>query len=363
VTSAPVSHSFQATPDAAGFDVRPFGRAAGQDVSLFSFTNAHGLRISVTNYGATVTSLSVPDRKGNLGDVVAGHDDVSGYVDKRTFFGATVGRVANRIRGASFTLDGTAYAVAANEGNDQLHGGPDAFDRRVWRATPGRVAGGRALHLELTSPEGDQGFPGTVTASVVYALLEDDTFLIEMSAVSDRPTPLNMAHHGYWNLGGHASGPVLGHELAIAAHAYTPGNPQIPDGRIVPVAGTPFDFVAPKAIGRDLEKVGTPAGYDHNFVVDGEPTAMRFVARLSDPSSGRVMTLSANQPGVQFYSGIYLGGSPGKGGVTYERYGALCLETQTFPNAVNVPAWAPTAILRPGRTYHHVMRHAFSIAP
>ena len=342
----------------------PFGKLDDSPVQLYTLTNAHGIVAKITNYGAILTELHVPDRDGTLADVVLGFASLDGYVNVHPYFGAIVGRNANRIRGAAFSIDGTGYTVTANEGSNQLHGGRKGFDKVVWTAALLTTPAGRALELTYVSKDGEEGFPGTVTAKVVYTLTNDDELKVEMQATTDKATIVNLAHHSYWNLAGHDSGSILDHEVTLHAGQYTPGAPQIPDGRVESVKGTPFDFTSAKPVGRDLKSGGgTLIGYDHNFVVNGEPHGLREVARVRDPKSGRVMTLSADQPGVQFYTGNFLDGTVTGKGATYRRHAGLCLETQAFPNAINVPAWQGQVILRPGQTYRHVMVHAFSTEP
>jgi aldose 1-epimerase len=273
-----------------------------------------------------------------------------------------VGRVANRIANASFELDGKKYDLAANDGAHHLHGGKKGWDKVIWSADPVQSPDGPQLRLTYVSPGGEEGYPGTVTATTVYTLTKDNELRVEMSATTDQKTLVNMAHHSYWNLAGHGSGSIANHELEIAAKQYTPAVGLVPDGRVQSVTGTPFDFSEPKPIGKDLQAAGgKPVGFDHNWVVEGEPNAMRRVASLKDPGSGRRMTISANQPGVQFYSGNFLDGSKtGKEGIAYAQYGGLCLETQKFPNSVNVPAWRDEVVLEPGQKYSHVMLHRFT---
>jgi aldose 1-epimerase len=353
-----------AGPSAPATTAAPFGTRDGTPVQVYTLTNRNGLVAKITNYGATVTELHLPDRSGQLADVVAGFDDLDGYVAGTAYFGAIVGRVANRIANAAFTLDGRSYALAPNDRPHHLHGGRRGWDKVVWSATPVDTPDGPALELTYVSPDGEEGYPGTVTATTVYTLTDANELRVEMQATTDATTLVNMAHHSYWNLGGHDSGTILDHELTLHADRYTPGTPMVPDGRVVPVRDTPFDFTRARPIGRDLPQGGgAPAGYDHNFVVDGEPYALRPVARLKDPSSGRVMTVSADQPGVQFYTGNFLDGTAAGKGATYGQHAALCLETQGFPNAINVPAWQDQVVLRPGQTYRHVMVHAFSVEP
>ena len=342
----------------------PLGSRDDTPVQLYTLTNRHGLVARITNYGAIVTELHVPDRAGRLADVVLGLSDLDGYLSGHPYFGAIVGRVANRIRNAEFTLGDARYTLAANDKPHHLHGGIKGWDKVVWSATPLDTAEGPALELTYVSRDGEEGYPGTVTARTVYTLTNDNELKVEMQATTDKMTLVNMAHHSYWNLGGHDSGTILDHELTLYADQYTPGTPMVPDGRVMRVDGTPFDFRNAKAIGKELKEAGgKPTGYDHNFVVNGDPNQLRPVARLKDPKSGRVMTLSADQPGVQFYTGNFLDGSTRGKGATYVQYAGLCLETQKFPNAINVPAWQDQVIVSPGQTYRHVMVHTFGAEP
>jgi aldose 1-epimerase len=355
----------RATNDSApAITVAPFGKVDDRPVQLYTLTNAHGLVAKITNYGAIVTELYVPDRAGTLADIVLGFEDFDGYANRHPYFGAIVGRVANRIQDAQFTLDGTRYTLDANDKPHHLHGGKRGWDKVVWNATPADTAEGPALKLTYVSKDGEEGYPGTVTATAVYTLTNDNELKVEMQATTDKPTLVNMAHHSYWNLGGHNSGTILDHELTLYADHYTPGAPMVPYGEIKPVKGTLFDFTSTKAVGKELKQTGgTPIGYDHNFVVNGESNQLRPVARLKDPKSGRVMTLAADQPGVQFYTGNFLDGSAKGKGTAYVQHAALCLETQKFPNAINVPGWQDQVILRPGQTYRHVMVHTFGVEP
>jgi aldose 1-epimerase len=329
---------------------------------LFTLSNQHGIKVKITNFGATVVSIETPDRTGKLADIVLGYDDAESYAKGTSFFGATVGRVANRIRNAHFKLEGKEYALAPNDKPHALHGGPTGWSKRVWEPEQKQTPEGSALVLSYVSKDGEEGYPGTVTAKTTYTLTPNDELKVEMEAVTDRTTLVNMAHHGYWNLGGVGSGPITDHELTLYADEYTPGDPMVPTGAVKPVKGTAFDFTTAKPIGRDLVKAGgKPIGYDTNFVVRGEPNTLRPVAKLRDPKSGRVLTLEANQPGLQFYSGNFLDGSSHGKGTTYPQYTGLCLETQKFPNAINVPAWQAQVILKPGETYRHVMIHRFGV--
>ncbi|HEV8550082.1 MAG TPA: aldose epimerase family protein [Polyangiaceae bacterium] len=320
------------------------------------------MSVKITNFGATVVSVEVPDRNGKLADIVLGLDSAESYAAGTAFLGSTVGRVANRVRDAKFELDGKTYRLTANDPPHSLHGGPTGFYKRVWQPEVLETPDGPALKLTYVSADGEEGFPGKVSATTTYTLTHNDELRVEMEAVTDKPTLVNLAHHSYWNLGGVGSGPITDHELTLFADAYTPGDPIVPTGVVKPVKGTPFDFTSEKPVGKDLLKAGgKPVGYDTNFVVRGEPNALRPVAKLRDPKSGRVLTLEANQPGVQFYSGNFLDGSIHGKGTSFPQYSGLCLETQKFPAAINVPAWREQVILKPGQTYRHVMIHRFSV--
>jgi aldose 1-epimerase len=339
-----------------------FGKADGKNVDLYTLSNGNGLVAKVATYGATLTNLAVPDRAGKLADVVLGFDDLAGYLGGHSYFGATVGRVGNRIRNAAFELEGQTFGLAANNGPHHLHGGTKGWDKAVWSAEAMEIPDGPTLRLTTVSRDGEEGYPGTVAATCAYTLTTNDELRVEMRATTDKVTLINMVHHTYWNLAGEGSGPITDHELVLCAESITPGDPTVPTGEIAAVRGTPFDFTKGKRIGQDLAAVGgDPAGYDHNFIVDGNPNELRPVARLADRRSGRVLSLEANQPGLQFYSGNYLDGSvKGKGGRPYAQYTGVCLETQAFPNAIQVPAWRNQVILRPGQTYRHVMIHRFT---
>jgi len=340
-----------------------WGEADGREIDLYTLANRNGLVAKITNYGATMVALDVPDRKGTMGDVVVGCDNLADFVKQTLYFGATVGRVGNRIADARFELDGNTYTLAANDGPHHLHGGRKGWDKVAWDAEAIETLYGPAVKLSYVSKDGEEGYPGTVRAAVEYVLTNDNELRVTMEATTDKATPINMVHHTYWNLHGGAEEDIRNHELALFADWYTPGMP--PHGTVMPVADTPFDFTAPKPIGRDLEAAGSPGpgapvGYDSNWIVNGDPGTLRPVAKLRDPKSGRVMTVEADQPGVQFYSGIFMDGSTRGKGRDHTRYAGLCLETQKFPNSINVPAWKKDAVLRPGQTYRHVMVHRFT---
>jgi aldose 1-epimerase len=357
----PASAETQNPPaEAAGVTQADFGKLGDRAVALYTLRNTHGLRAKIMTYGATLTELDVPDRAGRFADIVLGFDTAEQYAKESPYFGATVGRVANRIKLGRFELGGKTYALAVNNPPNHLHGGKRGWDKVIWDAEvlPGRAA----VELRYVSQAGEEGYPGAVSAKVVYTLTDQDELRVELEATTDAITPVSMAHHSYWNLAGQGSGTILGHELTVNADRYTPGDP-VPDGAIKPVQGTPFDFTTPKPVGRDLKEAGgQPIGFDLNYVVNGASSQLRVVAKLKDPKSGRVLTLSADQPGLQLYSGNFLDGSlTGKGGAKYAQYDALCLESQKFPNAINVPAWKDSVVLKPGQVYRHTMVHAFSV--
>lgn len=322
-------------------------------------TNPNGLVVEVARLGATITRVHVPDRDGRLADVVHGLDDDDAYRDCRSYIGATIGRVANRIAGARFELDGQTHVLAMNAPATQshLHGGRRGWDKAPWTVT--RVERG-AVELGHVSPDGDEGYPGTVTAAVAIELTDDDELRIDMRATTDRATLVAMAHHGYWNLGGTGSGTIEDHELTLTATRYVPGAP--PTGAAtIAVAGTPLDFTRPRSLGEALALVGGEAsGFDHAFLVDGEPHELRPVARLAHPRSGRVMTLSADQQSVQLYTASDLDGSTSGKGAVHARSSALCFESQAVPNAVHIPAWHGDVVLRPGQIYRHRMVFRFT---
>ncbi len=321
---------------------------------LHTLVNARGASATILPFGATLVELRVPDREGRLGNVVLGLDDPAGYPRQNFFLGAICGRVSNRIRDARFTLGGVTYHLEANDPPHHLHGGGHGWYRAPWIAKapagePAPAAGRSSLALAYDSPEGDAGYPGAVKARAVYTLTEDNQLRLEMTATTDQPTPINLTQHSYWNLAG--AGTVLDHLLTIFADAYTPGDPVVPNGAVEPVVGTPFDHRTQKRVSPEL---------DHNFVVGKTPGQMRTVARLYDPRSGRKMTVESNQPGLQVYAGKFLDGSTAGHGVTHVRHGGICLETQAFPDAVNVPEWRSQVLLHPGDTYRHTVVYAFA---
>jgi aldose 1-epimerase len=331
----------------------------GGPVRLFTLTNARGLIARVTDLGATLTELHVPDRTGRPGDVVLGFDGLARYLAPHPYFGSTVGRVANRIARGRFTLDGTTYQLAANNGPNHLHGGLTGFDKALWRAEalPGGETGVRFAHV---SPDGDQGYPGRLDLVVTMRLTDDDGLVIDYRATTDQATPINLTNHAYFNLAG--GGDVLGHELWLAAARYTPADETlVPTGDLRPVKGTPLDFTRPTPIGARFDRLpGEPRGYDHNFVIDRTAPGPVLAARVFEPGTGRVMEVITTQPGVQLYTANFLDGTLiGKRGAAYGRYAGFCLETQHFPDSVNHPAF-PGTILRPGETYRQTTVYRFS---
>jgi aldose 1-epimerase len=354
------------TPVPAPFGTLPDGRS----VDAFVLANARGTRVRVLALGGILQAVHVAGRDGTVADVALGYDTLDGYLADPRYLGALVGRYANRIAAGRFTLDGTAYALATNNGANHLHGGPRGFHTALWAVEPFVGAGATGLVLRHVSPDGDEGYPGTLAVQVTYTLGDDDVLAVDYHATTDRATPVNLTQHAYWNLAGHAAGSVRDHELTIAAARYTPVDAGlIPTGEQRPVAGTPFDFTAPQPIGAridaDDEQLARGLGYDHNFVLDGAAggaaAGPAFAARLRDPASGRVLALHTTEPGLQFYSGNVLpGGPPGKGGVDYAHRGGLALETQHFPDSPNQPAF-PSTILRPGAALRSRTEFRFSV--
>ena len=336
----------------------------GAPARFFELRNANGLRAKLTDYGATLVELWVPDRKGVLEDVVLGFDDVRGYEsDENQYFGCTTGRVCNRIAKGRFTLEGKTYQLATNNGPNHLHGGgPRALSRVTWSAERIAAADGDAIAFTYRSPDGEEGYPGNLDVRVVYTLTHANELRVEYEARTDRATPVNLTNHAYWNLSGHGAETVLDHELWIDADAFTPTDDTlIPTGELAKVANTPFDFREAKTLRKDLWAVAsTPAGgFDHNYALNGDAGAMRVAARLRDPKSGRVMHVLTVEPGIQLYSGNFLKGQLGKRGRIYDHRSALCLETQHFPDSVNQPAF-PSTILQPGDVYRTKTIHRFT---
>lgn len=338
----------------AGVARSPFGRLpGGEAVDAFTLRNATGVEIRVTPYGGAIVSVRTPDRDGRFADIVLGYDDLAGYRDDEAYLGAVIGRYANRIRHGRFSLDGREYALALNNGPNHLHGGVRGFDQVLWSADPFRDADGVGLALAYTSPDGEEGYPGTLDARVAYTLTDRDELIVDYRATTDRPTVVNLTQHSYFNLTGDPARDVLGHQLRIDADRFTPvDGTLIPTGDLAPVAGTPFDFRRPTAIGARIDtddpQLRYAGGYDHNWVLNGGDGALKPAARAYEPTTGRTLEVYTTEPGLQFYSGNFLdGGIRGKGGHRYGHRCGFCLEAQHFPDSPNQPSF-PSTVLRPG---------------
>jgi aldose 1-epimerase len=338
-----------------------FGKTSdGTPVELYVLTNGK-MTVKVMTYGAIVTEIDVPDRNGKLANVVLGFDDLASYLRGHPHFGAATGRFANRIAKGRFTLDGREYKLPVNNPPNTLHGGSKGFDKVVWKAQDATGPGGQAVKLSYLSPDGEEGFPGNLSVSVTYTVTPADELRIDYTATTDKPTPVNLTNHSYFNLAGPASGPILGHELTLAADEYTPADEtMIPTGKIESVKGTPLDFTSPTPLGARIAEIkGSPGGYDHNYVLRADTKSPALAARVRDPGSGRVLEMRTTEPGVQLYTSNFLDGSlKGKDGVVYKKHQAFCLEAQHFPDSVN-HANFPSTILRPGATYTQTTIYRF----
>ena len=341
----------------------PFGSYQGKAVTAFTLSNRNGLAARIITFGARLTELHAPDRAGRIADIVLGFDDLASYADTDTYFGATVGRYGNRIKQGRFLLDGSSVELTRNEPPNHLHGGHEGFDKKVWDAYPNESD--NSVTFSLVSSAGEEGFPGDLVVTSKYMLTDDDRLIITIAGVTNAPTILNMVHHSYWNVAGHASGNICDQLLTVEADFYTPVDDELmPTGEILAVRNSPFDFSAAKTIGEDLQSVsnagaGRPmeqaAGYDHNWVLRDHGPGLRPVATLYDPVSGRGLSLKATKPGVQIYTGGYLSAAViGKGQRPYCPYAGLTFETQYFPDSPNF-AHFPTSRLNPGKAYDHRM--------
>ncbi|OIV38331.1 galactose mutarotase [Mangrovactinospora gilvigrisea] len=350
----------------------PFGKLAdGSEVTLYTVDTGTGFRATVMNYGGIMQTLEVPDRHGRLGNVLLGYDNLAAYVAGTTYFGALIGRYGNRIGGAKFTLDGTTYHLSANNNGNTLHGGAVGFDRHIWATEPFTTADGSAgLVLSLTSPDGDQGFPGTLHAKVTLTLTARHQLRFDYEATTDKPTVVNLTNHNYFNLGGEASGDIYSHQARIDASRITPTDALlIPTGKFADVAGTPYDFRRPKAIGADIrdgrnrlsQQLLNAKGYDMNFVLDkGITGSPQEFARFEHPGTGRAMAVATTEPGVQFYSGAQLDATlVGTSGHIYQQGDGFAFETQHYPDSPNEPSF-PSTVLRPGHTYRSSSVYTFS---
>ncbi|WP_202796822.1 aldose epimerase family protein [Pedosphaera parvula] len=334
-----------------GIEKSRYGKLSnGTEVELYTLQNANGIICKIITFGGAITEMHLPDHEGKFADVVLGYDDLDGYVKDTSYFGALIGRVANRIAEGKFELNGRSYTLAKNNGPNHLHGGPKGFHKVVWQAEASNTDKGAVLRLTYTSPDGEEGYPGALKAVVTYTLNDQNELLLDYEATSDQPTPINLTNHSYWNLAG--GGTILDHLLTLEADRFTPvDGTLIPTGEIKPVKGTPMEFTTAKSIGADLQRMGgSPPGYDHNFVLNGG-TKVNLAARLVEPKSRRALEVWTDQPGIQFYSGNFLDGLvKGKRGDFYQRYTGLCLETQQFPDFVHHPNF-PQSILKPGEIY------------
>ncbi len=350
-----------------GITVQNFGKTpADTAAELYTLTNAKGMEAHISTYGGILISLKTPDRTGALGDVVLGHDDLESYIRNNSpYLGALIGRYGNRIGKAQFTLAGKTYKLAANDGPNHLHGGIKGFDKVVWRAEKTDAADGVALSLTYISPDGEEGYPGTLTARVTYTLTDGNVLRIDYEATTDQPTVVNLTNHAYFNLKDAGSSPILGHELTLNAETFTPVDKTlIPTGELRPVEGTPFDFRQPVAIGARIEQAEEQlqfgGGYDHNWVLGRQGNGLSLAARVSEPETGRTMEVFTTEPGIQFYAGNFLDGSiTGRGGVAYQKRAGFCLETQHYPDSPNKPGFPSTA-LEPGQTYRSTTEFRFS---
>jgi len=349
------------------FAMKSFGNSNAGPTHLFTLRNQRGMVVDLTDFGATVVRLVVPDRHGVFSDVVLGFDEVEGYTRiPGPYFGATIGRSGNRIGHARFTLDGKTYTLPVNNTPGglpcNLHGGPVGFDKVLWQAEAA-TASEASVRFSHRSHDGDQGFPGNLAVTVAFTVQEDNALRIDYEATTDQATPVNLTNHSYFNLGGEGARTILGHILTLNASRYTPVNAGlIPTGEFEAVADTPLDFRAPHTIGDRIERANEQlrfaGGYDHNFVLDGGGKSLALAATVLEPQSGRELEVLTTEPGVQFYSGNFLDGSPGKGGRPYDKRSGFCLETQHFPDSPNHPNF-PSTILRPGQTYRSTTVYRF----
>jgi aldose 1-epimerase len=337
-----------------------FGIIGNDTVYAYTIKNNKGLKAVITNYGGTILELWTPDRSGRMGDVILGYDSLSGYLQKSNpYFGSLVGRYANRIGHAKFAIDGKTYTLAPNNNGNTLHGGLKGFDKVVWAV---KQVNDSSLVLSYTSPDGEEGFPGNLNVKVIYTLTSSNGLMIDYSALTDMKTPLNLTNHAYFNLSAGMDSTILNQDLTLYASKYTPVNESlIPTGKIASVENTPMNFLASKKIGKDLGQV--KGGYDHNFVIDKKGPGLDLAATVYDPGSGRMMAVWTTQPGIQFYTGNFLDGSlTGRDGKKILQHGALCLETQHFPDSPNQPSF-PGTILEPGQTFHELTVYLFSVKP
>ena len=360
------------TPASSGIQKHAFGKTDdGQAVDLYVLRNKSGMEVSITNYGGVVVSLKVPDKAGKFADVVLGYDDLQGYVTDKSFFGAIIGRYANRIAHGKFTLNGATYSLAKNNGENSLHGGTKGFNKQVWTAHVGTTkavsgSGGQSLELTYRSKDGEEGYPGNLTAQVVYTLTEKNELKIEYLATTDKDTVVNLTNHSYFNLAGQGNGDILNHRLTIHAQQFSPVDATlIPEAQARSARGTPFDFSKAETIGARIsqedQQLKFGLGYDHNWVLNPNgPHPLSLAVEVYEPNSGRVMDVLTTEPGVQFYSGNFLDSSVhGKDGKVYGHRSGFCLETQHFPDSPNHPGF-PSTVLKPGQRFNSTTVYRFS---
>lgn len=335
----------------------------GTPVELYTLRNSHGMEAQIMTYGGIVTSLKVPDKRGKLDDVVLGYDTLDAYLKSTPYFGALIGRYGNRIAKGQFSLDGVTYTLATNNGVNALHGGLKGFDKVVWTARPLPTANGPSLIMTYVSRNGEEGYPGNLLVTAVYSITEDNALKVEFTATTDRKTVVNLTHHSYFNLRG--SGDVLGHIVTINADKFTPvDSGLIPTGELRPVAGTPFDFTTPSAIGARIgqtqdEQIVLGQGYDHNWVLNKRGSELSLAAKVHEPMTGRTMEVWTTEPATQFYTGNFLDGTlVGKGGWTYQKRNGFCFEPQHYPDSPNHPAF-PSTELKPDETYRNTIIYKF----
>jgi aldose 1-epimerase len=337
---------------------QPFGRLPdGTAVEKYTLATARGITAELLTYGGVLRSLTMPDRRGRAANVTLGFDELESYTTRSPYFGALLGRFANRIARGAFAIEGRQYRLACNNGPHHLHGGLKGFDKAVWKAKPFQEKSSAGVVLGYVSKDGEEGFPGTLRVEVTASLDEEGVLAFQYEARTDKPTPVNLSQHSYWNLAG--SGTILGHQLELDCPFYLPVDKTlIPTGEILAVAGTPMNFTRRKPVGKDIAKV--PGGYDHCWVGAGAPLAFRRLATLYEPSGGRGLEVWTTMPGLQFYTGNFLDGVAGAGGAVYNRHSGLCLETEFFPDAVNRPHF-PSCLLEPGETYSHRTEYRFFV--
>jgi aldose 1-epimerase len=355
--------SAQTASSKAGVQQQPFGTVDGRAITLYTLTNSHGMEVRAMNYGGIIVSIRVPDRSGQFADIVLGHETLEGYRPNPPYFGAIVGRYANRIAQGTFKLDGETYTLPKNDGPNTLHGGTRGFDKAVWDAEP--LKGETGVAFSYFSKDGEEGFPGNLRVKVTYTLTNANALEIDYEATTDKATPINLSQHSYFNLKGEGNGDILDHEIMINADRFTPVDKNlIPTGELRPVKGTPFDFTTPTRIGARIDdnydQLVLGHGYDHNFVIHRTGGGLVLAARVHEPTTGRTLEVSTTQPGVQFYTGNFLDGTiTGKNGQVYKQRYGFCLETQHFPDSPNHPSF-PNTILKPGETFREKTVFKFS---